>query len=356
MLVLVSFLALAYLFGIPASAQENTIECQSSTKEGREGQTLSVGPFHFTWLSCWSLNKITGQQRASQGVTAAGGQGVTYSICRGIHNDSSNNALYYSWPLAGNLRNEGLRAGTSDKICFLAHDYAKPTARGTLFYGRRGFETTTQVWQSVNEREQADNSRPEMPIWPVPIVRVVDCCRENDPSVPGKSDFPPIRVTLETHSVVLRPQQYLFFLPLPRKKERVDVHLLVSSVVERTVDGYSIRNTVVNLNPDTAINARFVMLSSTHPSAARGGSPLRAGIRRVDLVFFRNRLWPMPEDAPEPNHYQEFVLPEELALTSEPPALHSVAVSIRSPRKSPVVSFTFPVWVEHETTSAMQLP
>ena len=356
MRVLVSFLAWAYLFGLPASAQKNTIECQSSAKEGREVQTLSVGPFHFTWSSCWSPNKITGQQSVSQSVTAAGGQGGIYSICREIHNDSSNNALYYSWPLAGNLQNEGLRAGTSDKICILAHDYAKPPARGTLFYGRRGFETATQVWQSVKEREQADNSRPEMPNWPVPIVRIVDCCRDNDSSASGEIDFPPIKLTLETHSVVLRPQQYLLFLPLPRKKERVDVHLLVSSVVERTVDGYSIRNTVVNLNPDTAINARFVMLSSTQSSAARGGSPLRAGIRRVDLVFFRNRLWPMPEDAPEPNHYQEFVLPEELALTSEPPALDSVAVSIRSPRKSPVVSFTFPVWAEHGTKSAMQLP
>jgi hypothetical protein len=220
MRVLVSFLALAYLFGLPASAQKNAIECQSPAEEGREGQTLSVGPFHFTWSSCWSPNKITGQQRVSQSVTAAGGQGATYSICREIHNDSSNNALYYSWPLAGNLQNEGLRAGTSDEICFLANDYAKPPARGTLYYGRRGFETTTQVWLSVKEREQADNSRPEAANWPVPIVRVVDCCKENDSSDPGKSDFPPIKVTLETHSVVLRPQQYFLFFRYPAKKRK----------------------------------------------------------------------------------------------------------------------------------------
>jgi hypothetical protein len=98
------------------------------------------------------------------------------------------------------------------------------------------------------------------------------------------------------------------------------------------------------------------MQRSTRSSATRGGPPITAGISKVHLIIFRNSLWPIPEDAPEPNHYQEFVLPEEVTLTSGPPELDSVAVSIRSPRKAPVVSFTFPVWVEHETKSAMQLP
>lgn len=342
----VSFLALVFLFATAVSAQINTINCQPSARKGLEGQTIDVGPFHFTWLSFWTPNKITSPESESSTGVSRDDQSASYCICREIHNDSSNNALYYSWPLAGGLLNEGLRPGTSDRICFLADDYAKPPAPGILYYGRRGFETNTHIWQCVNERQKADNSGLQAAIRSVGIM---------EPLPPDESHIPPIEVIVETHSTILRPQQYFLFFPLPRKKEEVDVHLFASSVVERNPQGYSIRTKVVNLNPKIAINAQLGILSSNHSPAPRGQPPVIAGVRRVRPIFFRRYLWPMHEDAPEANHYQELVFQEELATTQNAPKLKFANMRIETPRGAMAVSLILPIWVEQTSKSSKQL-
>lgn len=342
----VSFLALVLLFATAVSAQINTINCQPSAGKGLEGQTINVGPFHFTWLSFWTPNKITSPESESASGGSPAEESAFYCICREIHNDSSNNALYYSWPLAGGLLNEGLRAGTSDRICFLADDYAKPPAPGALYYGRRGFEANTRIWQSANERQKADNSGLKAANRFVGVM---------EPLPSDESHIPPIEVIVETHSTILRPQQYFLFFPLPRKREEVDVHLFASSVVERIPQGYSIRTKVVNLNPKIAINAQLGILSGSHSPAPRGRPPVIAGVRKVRPIFFRRYLWPMNEDASEPNHYQELVFPEELATTQDAPKLKFAQMRIETPRGATAVSLILPIWVGQTSKSAKQL-
>src|SRR5580700_10252880 len=77
-------------------AQTNDVAC-AANNENLESQTIYVSSFHFTWSSYWSKIEMSSK----------GEHPVRYCICQSVRN-SSPKPLFYSWPIAGGIQNEGL--------------------------------------------------------------------------------------------------------------------------------------------------------------------------------------------------------------------------------------------------------
>ena len=176
-----------------------------------------------------------------------------------MYNHHSSKPLYYFWPIAQGFENEGLPPHESDIVCSLADDYAKPASSGPLYFGRSGQQTRTLVWKSMNDVVKSEKEEPEAANHHSHRARGGLGEFIEDDSADGTGGYiSSVLVTADLHTFVFRQRQYVLFLPMPRKKERVDAHLTFSSEVKRTASGYSIQNRVLNLNADTAINAKLV--------------------------------------------------------------------------------------------------
>lgn len=315
------FVFLALTITRSAIAQKHEVNC-SAAVENREAQTINLGPFHFTWSSYWSKLQVQPEREGSH-----------YCICREVYNDAKE-PLFYSWPVAGDIQNKGLAPKTTDTVCSVADDYAKPPEKGLLYYGRRGFQTETRVWKSISEVESSH--RPKIEARNRHIGHARD--REYEDAYEDQSEYteaniPQVWVTADLHSSLYRPRQYIFFLPMPRKKEIVDARLTLISKVEQTANGYLIENTVFNLNPNTSVNVEIVSHSRV---------PIKAGRNRVS--YFRRHVWLMHEDPPAENFHQEIVAQEEVTTIS-PPILRSELVRINTPRGAPAINLYVPVWL-----------
>jgi len=315
------FVALALTIARSVLAQTHEVKC-SAAAENREAQTINLAAFHFTWSSYWS--RLLAQPA---------GELPHYCICREVHNDSDK-ALFYSWPVAGDIQNEGLPPNTADRVCLLADDYAKPPEKGPLYYGRRGIQTETRVWKSISEVESSQ--RPKIEVGNRAIDHQMGGGDEGpyeDQTEDTEANIQQVGATAELHSSVYRPRQYIFFLPLPRKKEVVDARLTLISKVEHTATGYLIENRIFNLTPNMSVNAEVV---------SRDRGPLRAGRNRIS--YLRRHLWLISENPPDENFHQEIIAQEEVTTISAP-ILRSELVRFKTPRGIRAINLYVPVWL-----------
>jgi hypothetical protein len=313
-----------------AYAQTNEI-CDPGgiNSANRQEGKIQMKAFDFIWSSHWNAINIVASQAS---------QPSRYCVCAEVHN-KSHQPLYYDWQIPARLHNEGLPYNSDgDRVCMAANRYADPPVEHDMYFGRSGDKVRTSVWERVLERRESSE---EYTIHP---ERRGGGTYER--GTPGSEQDPlePIALSVNLHSIVFHKRQYLLFVPLPRKSERIDVSMLVRSEVISNDAGYSVHNDIKNLTP---ANAVFLTEVALKPRRGAGGAVPGAGggYRWADFwSFLRSHLWPVPLPPARANFYQ----PEIGSQTMESrlrPELEARRLTITSPRTLPSLSFEVKVWV-----------
>ncbi len=231
-------LAVCYLLAAGSSFGQNSKEECVPSAEHLQEELISINGFDFRWSSGWNVDSKTAPM---------------YCICRQVVNLGSK-PLYYRWKV-GDFENEALPPKNSNKnsdtLCMRADDYSKPPLDTNLYYGRQGYSTPTHVWLSASESNIS--TKHAYAAFPDLVKNVsFDNARSYSPTVDA-SELHPTFATVDFHLSVISPRQYIFFVPLPRKRIVVRDHIELKSTVTMSDAGYySVINQTTNLNPQSA--------------------------------------------------------------------------------------------------------
>lgn len=224
------YLVLVILTGFSAAQDSRPPDCLEEPNHQLRGFFQLKG-IDFIWVSEWRQNTS-----------------LIYHFYRQVINNS-NKPLYYEWPVA-EIPLHALARHSSDSSCTPGFTYRQPPNDGLLYYGRDGRRNIpTYVWKPPGELNKTELDQSFSPR--IKFAAFLPLSNGNETSQPGlsKRSCEPLTSTYHFHVAALRRRKFILFIPLPRRTEEIDTHLVFESSCELASDGvWRVRDQVRNEN------------------------------------------------------------------------------------------------------------